>query len=207
LTGRSEGERGDGNLTPERKPEKIMAQASELNRTLVYRCRVFDVFEGDVRLPNGRVSKQSWIDHRPCIAVVPVNSEGKLLLIHQYRHATGGIIVEIPAGNIDREGESAEECAQRELTEEAGFRAGRLVKLFEGYLVPGYCNEYMHFFLALDLHPATLPADEDEDIRVMPTSFEEAQQMIREKKIIDVKTALGIQLACTHLSAEEKPKS
>ncbi|MBM4312352.1 MAG: NUDIX hydrolase [Deltaproteobacteria bacterium] len=168
---------------------------NETIRNLVYSCRVFDVFEGDVLLPDGRCSRQSWIDHRPCIAVVPVNAEGKLVLIRQYRHATGGMIIEIPAGNMDRENETVEDCVQRELAEEIGFQAGRLVKLFEGYLVPGYCNEYMYFFLALDLHPAALPADEDEYIRVMTTSFDEARRMIRERQIIDVKTALGIQMA------------
>jgi ADP-ribose pyrophosphatase len=175
---------------------------NELNRTLVYRSRVFDVYEGDVRLPDGRIFKQSWIDHRPCIAVVPVNPEGNLILIRQYRHATGGMLVEIPAGNMDRENETVEECVQRELAEEIGFQAGRLVKLFEGYLVPGYCNEYMHFFLALDLHPVTLPADEDEYIRTMTVPFDEAIRMIRKKEIIDVKTALGIQMACAYLATD-----
>lgn len=172
-----------------------MPEANGLKRTLSYHCRVFDVYEGDVRLPDGRIFKQSWIDHRPCIAVVPVNQEGHLILIRQYRHATGGTIVEIPAGNMDRENETVEACVQRELAEEVGFQAGRLVKLFEGYLVPGYCNEYMHFFLALDLHPATLPADEDEVIQAMVVSFDEASAMLRDQRIIDVKTALGIQMA------------
>jgi len=172
-----------------------MSDSTELNRKLIYRCRVFDVYEGDAQLPDGRIFKQSWIDHRPCIAVVPVNSDGNLVLIRQYRHAVGGMIVEIPAGNMDRDGESVEACVQRELTEEIGFRAGRLIRLFEGYLVPGYCNEYMYFYLALDLHPASLPGDEDEYIRVMTVSFTEARRMIREKEIIDAKTALGIQMA------------
>lgn len=172
---------------------------AELNRTLVYHSRVFDVYEGDIRLPDGRIVRQSWIDHRPCIAVVPVNPEGNLVLIRQYRHATGGMLVEIPAGNMDRENETVEECVQRELAEETGFGAGRLVKLFEGYLVPGYCNEYMHFFLALDLHPAALPADEDEFIRTMTVPFAEAARMIRDKEIIDAKTALGIQMARAYL--------
>ncbi len=172
-----------------------MSDSTELYRKLIYRCRVFDVYEGDAQLPDGRIFKQSWIDHRPCIAVVPVNSDGNLVLIRQYRHAVGGMIVEIPAGNMDRDGESVEACVQRELTEEIGFRAERLVRLFEGYLVPGYCNEYMYFYLALDLHPASLPGDEDEYIRVMTVSFAEARRMIREKEIIDAKTALGIQMA------------
>ena len=75
-----------------------MSQTNEANGNLVYRCRVFDVFEGDILLPDGRRSRQSWIDHRPCIAVVPVNAEGKLVLIRQYRHATGGMLVEIQIG-------------------------------------------------------------------------------------------------------------
>jgi ADP-ribose pyrophosphatase len=172
-----------------------MSDTNEVNRKHVYHCRVFDVYESEVRLPGGRIFKQNWIDHRPCIAVVPVDQAGNLVLIHQYRHATGGSIVEIPAGNMDRENEAVEACVQRELAEEIGFRAGRLVKLFEGYLVPGYCNEYMHFYLALDLSPAKLPADEDEVIEVMTVSFDEARAMIRDKRIIDVKTALGIQMA------------
>ncbi len=179
---------------------KSMSDEGELNRRLVYHGRVFDVYEGDIRLPDGRVFKQSWIDHLPTIAVVPLNPEGKLVLIRQYRHAAGGMIVEIPAGNMDREGESVEECVQRELAEEIGFRAGRLAKLFEGYLVPGYCNEYMYFYLARDLQPASLPADEDEYIRLMTVSFDEACEMIREKKIIDAKTALGIQMAREYLT-------
>jgi len=178
-----------------------MSEAGELSRKLVYHCRIFNVFEGDVRLPNGRVFNQTWIDHRPCVAVVPVNPEGKLVLIRQYRYAAGGMLLEIPAGNMDRQGEAVEVCVQRELAEEVGFQAGRLIKLFEGYLVPGYCNEYMYFYLALDLHPAALPADEDEYIRVMTVSFAEAREMIREKKIIDAKTALGIQMAREYLTA------
>jgi ADP-ribose pyrophosphatase len=178
-------------------------ETDELNRTLVYHCRVFDVFESDVRLPDGRIVRQSWIDHRPTIAVVPVNPEGKLVLIRQHRHATGGMLVEIPAGTMDRTNEAVDECVQRELAEEAGFQAGRLVKLFEGYLVPGYANEYMYFFLALDLHPATLPADEDEYIRVMTVSFDEADRMLRERRIVDTKTALGIQMAYAYLKEDQ----
>lgn len=174
----------------------------ESPNTPVYQCRVFTVYEDAFRLPNGRPCRQSRIDHRPCIAVVPVDAEGQLILIRQYRHATGQMLVEIPAGNMDRENEGVEACVQRELAEEAGFRAGRLVKLFEGYLVPGYCNEYMHFFLALDLRPDRLPADPDEDIEVLRVSFAEAEAMLADRRIVDVKTALGIQLARAYLAQE-----
>ena len=179
-----------------------MQKGGELNRKQLYSCRVFDLCQSDVRLPDGRTFQYSWLDHRPTIAVVPVDKDGSLVLIDQYRQAAGGMIVEIPAGTMDKKDEDIEECVQRELAEEAGFRAGRLIRLFEGYLVPGYSNEYMYFYLASDLHPAFLPGDEDEYIRVMRVSFEEARRMIRDKRIIDVKTAFGIQMAWDFLQGE-----
>jgi ADP-ribose pyrophosphatase len=185
------------------KNSQTLPETAELEQRLVYHCRVFDVYEGDVKLPDGRIFKQCRIDHRPCVAVVPVNAAGDLVLINQFRPATGGMLVEIPAGNMDRENEEIEACVQRELAEEIGFKAGRLIRLFEGYLVPGYCNEYMYFYLALDLSPATLPADEDEYIQVMTLSFTQARQMIRERKIIDAKTALGIQMAREYLADQK----
>lgn len=169
---------------------------------LMYRCRIFDVYEGEVCFPNGRKSRQSWIDHRPCIAVVPVTDTGEVILIRQYRHATGQMLTEIPAGAIDKGEEAAEACAQRELAEETGFQAKRLVKLFEGYLVPGYSNEYMHFFLALDLFPLSLPPDEDEFIETLKVSFAEAEAMVATRRILDVKSALGIVLAAAWLKQQ-----
>ena len=177
-------------------------QNNEDNGRLMYHGRVFDVYEGDVCFPNGRKSRQSWVDHKPCIAVVPVTDAGKLILIRQYRHATRQVITEIPAGAIDKGGESAEACAQRELAEETGFQAKQLVKLFEGYLIPGYGNEYMYFFLARDLFRLHLPPDEDEFIETQTVSFEEAEAMIKTKQIIDVKTALGICLATAWLNQQ-----
>jgi ADP-ribose pyrophosphatase len=175
----------------------------ELGRRQIYGCRIFDLYESDVRLPDGRTFKYNWLDHRPTIAVVPVGADGDLVLIDQYRHAAGGMIVEIPAGTMDKGDEDVEGCVQRELAEEAGFHAGRLTRLFEGYLVPGYSNEYMYFYLATDLSPASLPGDEDEYIRVMNVSFDEARRMIHDKRIVDVKTALGIQMAWEYLQNKE----
>lgn len=168
-------------------------------RSLIHHGPLFDVFEMDISLPDGRVKRVYSIDHRPCICVVPVTASGELLLVRQYRYATGEALIEIPAGNMDRDGESAEECTQRELAEETGFQSGRLVKLFEGYLVPGYGNEYMHYFLAFDLTAAPLPSDEDENIEVIVTPLAEAMSMIKRGVIRDTKTALGILLAVEHL--------
>lgn len=177
---------------PEIKPKRL-----EENR--VYTCRIFEVYEGKIQLPDGRVADQSWITHKPVIAAVPVTSEGRLLLIRQYRSAVEQMLLEIPAGTVDKGPETIEECVQRELAEEIGFQARTLVKLFEGYLVPGYCNEYMHYYLAMDLFAAALPPDVDEVIELVPVSFPEAMEMMKDGRIVDSKTALGITLAWEHL--------
>jgi len=162
---------------------------------LTYQCKIFSVYEEKVSLPDGRSVKQTWIDHKPTVAIVAVNNENNLLLIKQYRTAVKQHMLEIPAGTMDVQGESPLICAQRELAEETGFKAKSIIKLFEGYLVPGYCNEYMHFFIATDLYYEPLSADDDEFIYVLPTGFDEAKQLLKNGHIIDAKTALGLILA------------
>ena len=174
------------------------------NKTsLVYQCKIFDVWEEEVDLPNGKSIKQSWINHNPTVAIVAINDKNELILIKQYRTAVKKHLMEIPAGSLDNLEESPAVCAQRELAEETGFKAKTLVKLFEGYLLPGYCNEYMYFFLAQDLFSAPLTPDEDEFIEIIPTTFSQAQELLKNGEIIDAKTALGIILADSYL--QQKP--
>lgn len=117
--------------------------------SIVYQCKIFDVREEEVTFPNGKTARQSWINHHPTVAIVAVNEKNELLLIKQYRNAVKQDLLEIPAGSLDGIEESPAVCAQRELAEETGFKAKSLIKLYEGYLLPGYCNEYMYFFWPL----------------------------------------------------------
>jgi ADP-ribose pyrophosphatase len=166
---------------------------------LMYRCKVFDVWEEDILLPGGKTIKQSWIDHKPTVAVVALNDKNELLLIKQYRLAVKKHLLEIPAGSLDNDHESPVACAQRELAEETGYKATNLVQLYEGYLLPGYCNEYMYFFLAQELVFEPLTPDEDEFIEVMPTKLTDAEKLLKNGKIFDAKTALGIILVVAFL--------
>ena len=111
-----------------------MIKTLNKSESLVYRCRIFDVYEVDVQLPGGRTVRQTRVDHKPTIAVVPMDRDGSLILLRQYRSALDQYLIEIPAGGLNQD-EPIEDCVQRELAEEAGFQAGRLVKLFEGALV------------------------------------------------------------------------
>jgi ADP-ribose pyrophosphatase len=167
---------------------------------LMYHCKIFDVLEEEFILPNGQSTKQNWIDHKPTVAIVAINDKNEILLIKQYRNAVKKHLLEIPAGTIDKLEESPLICAQRELAEETGFKAGTFVKLFEGYLLPGYCNEYMYFFLAKDLFTEPLSPDDDEFIEVMPTALAQAHELLKNGAIIDAKTALGIILASPYIN-------
>lgn len=181
------------------KENKLSSPDYQIKEKQVYQCRIFSVYEGEYRLPDGRVNRQTRVDHRPCVTVVPIDDQGRIILIRQYRYAVNRELLEIPAGSMDKGAESPEACARRELAEETGYGAENWVQLFEGYLLPGYCNEYMHFFLATGLFPAPLPPDDDECIEVISVAPDEAMAMIKRGDIIDAKTALGIYMAREYL--------
>ncbi|MEN6620347.1 MAG: NUDIX hydrolase [Smithella sp.] len=180
--------------------EMDLAAMEQKEPRLMYQCNIFNIWEEEVALPNGKSTKQSLIDHKPTVAIIAVNDKNEILLIKQYRNAVKKHLLEIPAGTIDRKSETPLLCAKRELAEETGFDANKFNKLFEGYLLPGYCNEYMYFFLAQELFPAPLPPDEDEFIEVSPKKLTDAREMVANGKIIDAKTALGIILADSYLN-------
>ncbi|GBR76624.1 ADP-ribose pyrophosphatase [Candidatus Termititenax persephonae] len=165
----------------------------------VYSCRIFDLYEDEVALPNGQKTTQTRLDHKPSVAIVALNAEQEVLLISQYRGAIQADLLEIPAGSIDRDGESPEAAARRELSEETGFGAEKLTLLFAGYSLPGYCNEYMYYYLAENLFPQKLPGDEDECITVKPIALTEALRLLPDGKLTDAKTALGLLLTAQHL--------
>lgn len=174
----------------------------EQNKKLSYSCKIFSVWEEDVLLQNGKTTRQSWIEHKPTVAVIPVNDKNELLLIRQFRIPARQNLLEIPAGSMDHGEESPEHCAGRELAEETGYRAVSLVRLFAGYLLPGYCNEFMYFFLARDLVYEPLTPDEDEFIEVLPTSFARAAELLKNGEMVDAKSALGIMLAENYLNGQ-----
>jgi len=179
--------------------DSLFPSDDDIQEKQVYQCSIFSVYEGEIRFPNGRVAHQSRIDHLPCIAVVPIDKEGRVILVKQYRYSVRKPLIEIPAGNMDKGNESPEVCARRELSEETGYGANRWIPLYEGYLLPGYCNEYMYFYLAADLYPAPLEPDDDEFFEILSVPIDEAMEMIKAGKIIDAKTALGLYMARDYL--------
>lgn len=143
-----------------------------------------------VRFPSGSVKPREILEHRPCVAVLPVTESGRILLIKQYRHAVDEEIFEIPAGMIE-EGEEPAASACRELREETGFMPGKLEEITEIYTSPGFCDEKIYIYLACGLTAAPLPQDDDEYIKTFDFTVEETESMIAERKITDGKTLLA----------------
>ena len=165
----------------------------------IYRGRVFSVRQDQVQMPNGRLARMDIVEHPPAVLLVPVDDNGDIWFIHQYRHAAGKGIMELPAGVIEAD-ESPENCARREIREEIGMSAQEVQLIGEFFMAPGYTTEYLYVFLARQLQPSPLPGDEDEYIRVERIPAALAYGMAERGEIHDSKTLAALLLAKSHLN-------
>jgi ADP-ribose pyrophosphatase len=167
----------------------------------IYRGRIVRLELEEVELPTGARATLEIVHHPGAAAIVAVDDRRQVTLIHQFRHAAGGFIWEIPAGTLNQ-GEDPAACAARELTEETGLRAERIVPLGHILTTPGFCDEKIHLFLARGLSTAAQALDPDEILSVGHVPFERALEMIRAGEIRDAKSIAGLHLAAQHLARE-----
>ncbi len=160
----------------------------------LYEGRICSVREDTVELADGRPATREIVEHVPVAAIVPIDDNGEVVLVRQYRLAAQEPLLEIPAGLID-EGEEIENAAERELQEETGYRAERLQHLTGFFVSPGFCTEYVHVFLATGLIESNMDADEDEDLRVERTPLAEAVRLVETGAIKDAKSIVGLLMA------------
>jgi ADP-ribose pyrophosphatase len=168
--------------------------AETLECVTLHKGRVFTLVREKVALQNGVTINLDIVRHPGAAAMVPLTEQNGLLMIRQYRHATGGFIWEIPAGTLDPE-EAPLDCARRELIEEIGYSADTWHKLGEITPVPGYSDERIHIFCAMDLSPARQRLDRDEILEVHEVPFDEAVRMVERGEIGDAKTLSGLFMA------------
>jgi ADP-ribose pyrophosphatase len=169
-----------------------------LNSEIVYPGRAFTIRRDTLRLPDGHETRFDIVEHPGSVVILPVDDQGNLLFVRQYRHAAGLDLLELPAGTLDK-GEAPNACASREVREETGMAAEKMEHLGGFYLAPGYATEYMHVFLATGLHSDPLEADADEFITVEVIPLGQALEMARHGQIPDAKSLAAILLAQTHL--------
>ncbi len=167
-----------------------------LDSNVIHDGRVVHLSIDRVRFPDGSEGELELVRHRGAAAVLPVldaasEDDPELLLLRQYRYAAGGVIYEVPAGIVES-GESWEDCARRELEEEAGVRAGRLVRLTTIHTTPGFTNEQIHLFAAFDLTRGLQRTDRDEFLEVAPIPLSGVLDLIRRGEMTDAKSIVSV---------------
>jgi ADP-ribose pyrophosphatase len=158
----------------------------------IFKGKVLTLNVETVTLPNGVTVDLETIRHPGAAAVVPMKEDGTVILIRQFRHAAGGFIYEIPAGKLNP-GENPLACASRELEEEIGYRAGALELLTSIFTAPGFADEVIHLYRATALTRGRQQLDRDEVLEVVELPLAEAVDMIKDGRIRDAKTIVGLQ--------------
>lgn len=162
-----------------------------LSSKVIYEGNILDLRVDQVELPNGRSTSREVVDHRGAVAVVPLNEKNEIVMVRQYRYPAGQVLLEVPAGKIEK-GEDPALCARRELREETGFEAGEFRLLYTFYTTPGFTTEKMYLYLARALEQLGDRPDEDEFIHLKVVPLEKALEMVEAGEVIDAKTIIGI---------------
>jgi ADP-ribose pyrophosphatase len=169
-----------------------------LKSEVLMKGRAFAIRRDLLKTPDGHETKYEIIEHSGSVVIIPIDEHGNMLLVRQYRHATGGDLLELPAGTLDDD-EDPKDCAAREIREEIGMAAGTLTKVGDFYLAPGYSTEFMVVYLATDLSQDPLDADEDEFLSVESVPIAEAFKLAERGEVPDAKSLAALFLAKTHL--------
>ena len=167
------------------KPEKKLATQQ------IYQGHAVNIRVDTVEKAGGRKTTRDVVEHSDCIAVVALDEQGNVLLVRQFRHAVDRFLLEIPAGGIDP-GEEPIDSVRRELQEEIGYFPRKIDKLGGFYSIPGYGTEYLHCFVASDLVPGRLMAEDTEDIELVRVSLDEIPQLIASGEICDAKSIAAL---------------
>ena len=171
-----------------------MEKIERIDRKLIHKGAILDIYEDTVRLPNGKEDKWDFVSHRMGAAcVLAVRDDGKLLMVRQYRNALDRITLEVPAGKRDSIDEDTSICAARELEEETGYRAGKLEKLLSLKSTVAFCDEFIDVYLATELQKiGEQHLDEGEEIDIEAYDLKELMDMCYEGKLQDAKTVAAI---------------
>ncbi|MEN9562084.1 MAG: hypothetical protein RIR73_328 [Chloroflexota bacterium] len=160
--------------------------------------RAFKIRRDTLKTPDGRETKFDIVEHGGSVVIVPLDADGNILFVRQYRHAAGIDMLELPAGARDGN-EPFADCAAREIREETGMEAGKLIHVGSFYLAPGYSTEYMGVFFATDLKHNQLEADDDEFLSVEKVPAKEALAMAERGEMPDAKSLAALLMARSYL--------
>jgi ADP-ribose pyrophosphatase len=166
----------------------------------IYQGRVFRLESIQARLPDGKVRSYDIVRHPGAVALIPLDEQGRILFVRQYRLGSGSELLELPAGTLEPN-EAPDACAAREVREETGMAAQKIEHLGGFYMAPGYSSEFLHIYLATGLYPARLPGDEDEFLQVEAIPVAQVFEWVRSGQIQDGKSLAALLLAQNRLKA------
>ncbi len=158
---------------------------------LIYDGRAVKLRLDTVQTASGRKTTREIVEHVDCVAIIAVDGDDNVLLVNQFRKAVEKELLEIPAGGIDP-GEDPETTVCRELREETGYLPRRLERLGGFYSAPGYCSEYLHLYLATDLAPSQLYAEDTESIKLVRVPITQILSLIASGSVCDAKSIAGL---------------
>jgi ADP-ribose pyrophosphatase len=174
-----------------------LAEEKTLSSELIYEGRAVRLRVDTVKMPSGRETTREIVEHSDCVAVIALDGEDNVLLVNQFRKPVEKELLEIPAGGIEP-GEELEDCVRRELREETGFLPKKVERLGGFYSSPGYCTEYLHLFLATELVPSPLQAEDSESIELVRVRLGEVLGLINSGSICDAKSIAALLLFLEH---------
>ena len=157
----------------------------------VYSGRAVKLRVDTVKLASGRETKREIVEHSDCVAIVAIDAQDNVLLVKQFRKPVEKELLEIPAGGIEV-GEDPLATVQRELGEETGYLPKKVDRLGGFYTSPGYCTEYLHLFLATELIPNQLQAEDTEEIELVRIPLSQIPELIASGAICDAKSIAGL---------------
>ena len=167
----------------------------------IYQGRIIKLRVDTVQLPSGRTTTREIVEHEDAVCVVPIDENNNVLMVRQYRKAAQLNLLEVPAGGVEA-GETPDETVLRELQEEVSVTSGSLRRLSGFWVSPGWATEFMHAYLATDLTPASLPADDDEYISVERVPLDIIPELIESGEIQDSKSIASLLLALRVLNSD-----
>ena len=162
-----------------------------LSSQLIYDGRAVRLRVDTVKTPSGRETTREIVEHSDCVAIIAIDADNNVLLVNQFRKAAERELLEIPAGGIDP-GEDPVATVRREMQEETGYLPRRVERLGGFYSAPGYCTEYLYLYLATDLIPSQLHAEDTESIEVVRVPVAQVPSLITSGKICDAKSIAGL---------------
>ncbi len=177
-----------------------MTREKTLSSRTVFEGRALKLRIDTVKTADGRESTREIVEHSECIVIAAVDGDDNILLVRQYRKAIEKELLEMPAGGIDP-GEDAVTAVRREMQEETGYLPGQVARLGGFYSAPGYCTEYLHLYLATELTPSRLYAEDTAGITLVRVPLKDIPDLLSSDRIEDVKSIAGLYMYLAYRKA------